>query len=76
MFSVLPLKCIVDVFPPALLLNSPLQRAGTSEYWMTGIFEILQHFLRRSIPRSIKFAIKFRTTSFRIQAPGKTNDRE
>ena len=36
---------------------SSLQSTGTTEYRMTGSCEILQHFLRSSIPRSIWFAI-------------------
>ena len=44
--------CIV-VFPPSLPLKLPsFQGTGTTEYWMSRGWEVLQHFLRRSSPRS------------------------
>ena len=36
---------------------SSLQGIGTTECWVTRILEILQHFLRRSTPRSTWYAI-------------------
>ena len=76
MFFVLPLKC-TDVCPPPLLLRCPLRSTGTTEHRMTKSFEVLQHFLFNSIPKSIWSAIgSSAATSFQIQDQRKTNDRE
>ena len=76
MFSVLPLKWIA-VFAPSLLLNCPVSKKLV--YRNSG-----DQNLRNSAAFSLPFDSKihqvchrkFRTTSFRIQAPRKTNDRE
>ena len=77
MLCVLPLKC-VDVFlPSSASLFSSLQGIGTTEYRLTVSLRNTAAFYLHFCPKIHPVCDrKFRTTSFQIQAVGKTNDRE
>ena len=56
---------------------SSLYDTGGTKYWMTGLWEIQSSCVLQFCPKIHQaFHCKFRTTSFRIQALRKTNDRE